>query len=286
MSMGKVAGMFSSEVLAATPSVGNEARPWPAAAIGQSRSDIARAPTHHRGRQESIQLALVDDRPLRRALVVQLLAAGGADFSIATYTTPAELLSAQARGDHIDVVLFNAGTSSLSDTLVQQRLSSLIAATGSTPVAVLCDRQFPPPAREELHQVVEAMSAGLHAYLPTNLEPRVVVEVLRLVCAGGRYLPADTLLGPLRQVVAATSAREVSTNEGADTRIFTPRQLDVLSLLRQGRSNKAIGRALDMQESTVKVHVRQIMRKLNAANRTHAALLAEKLAFASTAPAE
>lgn len=284
MSMGKVAGMFSSEALVSTPTVINEARHWPPASIAQSRGDTAQAPTRSRSRQERLQLALVDDRPLRRALVVQLLAAGGADFSILPFSNTAELLSAQAHGEQIDVVLLNAGTATLSDASVQERLSALIAATDSTPVAVLCDRQFPPTTREELAHVVDAMSAGLHAYLPTNLEPRVVVEVLRLVSAGGRYLPTDALLGSLRQVVAARAVGDEPTASG-ETRNFTPRQLDVLSLLRQGRSNKAIGRALDMQESTVKVHVRQIMRKLNAANRTHAALLAEKLALASTVPA-
>ena len=58
---------------------------------------------------------------------------------------------------------------------------------------------------------------------------------------------------------------------------FTPRQADVLKLLLQGKSNKVIARELDMQECTVKVHVRQIMKKLNAANRTEAVINAAKL---------
>jgi DNA-binding NarL/FixJ family response regulator len=55
---------------------------------------------------------------------------------------------------------------------------------------------------------------------------------------------------------------------------WPPRQLAVLRLLVQGKANKEIARSLSMQESTVKVHVREIMRKLQAANRTEAALLA------------
>lgn len=281
MSMGKIAGIFPSEVLASAPAVVNEARNWPSAAIGQSGGAMAQSSGRISSQRKGIKLALVDDRPLRRALVVQLLSAGGADFSIQPVSSPAELLSAHNRVDRIDVILFNAGTSSLSDPAVQQRLSALMAAAANTPVAVLCDRQFPPSAHDELHHVVEAMCGGLYAYLPTSLEPRVVVEVLRLVCAGGRYLPADALIGQLRQAVAARAVHEEVT-DGGKARHFTPRQLDVLSLLRQGRSNKAIGRALDMQESTVKVHVRQIMRKLNATNRTHAALLAEKLAVSAS----
>jgi DNA-binding NarL/FixJ family response regulator len=58
---------------------------------------------------------------------------------------------------------------------------------------------------------------------------------------------------------------------------LTPRELSVIDLLREGKPNKLIARQLDMQENTVKVHVRNILRKLNAANRTHAALLANRL---------
>jgi DNA-binding NarL/FixJ family response regulator len=63
--------------------------------------------------------------------------------------------------------------------------------------------------------------------------------------------------------------------EGADG--FTPRQLEVLRLLRQGKPNKIIAYELDVEESTVKVHVRHIMRKLKATNRTHAVVLANQL---------
>ena len=58
---------------------------------------------------------------------------------------------------------------------------------------------------------------------------------------------------------------------------LTPRELAVIDLLREGKPNKLIARQLDMQENTVKVHVRNILRKLNAANRTHAALVANRL---------
>jgi DNA-binding NarL/FixJ family response regulator len=58
---------------------------------------------------------------------------------------------------------------------------------------------------------------------------------------------------------------------------LTPRQKEVLQLLRKGKSNKIIAYELNMQESTVKVHVRQIMKKLKAINRTHAVFLASQI---------
>jgi DNA-binding NarL/FixJ family response regulator len=59
---------------------------------------------------------------------------------------------------------------------------------------------------------------------------------------------------------------------------LTPRQLEVLDRLREGKPNKLIARDLNMTEATVKVHVRQIMRKLGAANRTQAVLCAVGIA--------
>jgi DNA-binding CsgD family transcriptional regulator len=65
---------------------------------------------------------------------------------------------------------------------------------------------------------------------------------------------------------------------------LTTRQQQVLELLRRGESNKLIGRQLNLRESTVKVHLRQIMRKLGVANRTQAALSAERLGIPTTKP--
>jgi DNA-binding NarL/FixJ family response regulator len=67
----------------------------------------------------------------------------------------------------------------------------------------------------------------------------------------------------------------------ADARGLTTRQQEVLERLRQGESNKLIGRQLKLRESTVKVHIRQIMRKLGATNRTQAALCATQLSISA-----
>jgi DNA-binding NarL/FixJ family response regulator len=61
---------------------------------------------------------------------------------------------------------------------------------------------------------------------------------------------------------------------------LTPSEQRVLELLKKGQPNKVIARELDIEETTVKVHVRRIMRKLNAANRTQAALVAQQMSGA------
>jgi NarL family two-component system response regulator LiaR len=62
---------------------------------------------------------------------------------------------------------------------------------------------------------------------------------------------------------------------------LTRRQRDVLALISEGKSNKLIGDALTMTESTVKAHVKQIIKRLHVANRTQAALIATRANWAS-----
>jgi DNA-binding NarL/FixJ family response regulator len=102
----------------------------------------------------------------------------------------------------------------------------------------------------------------------------MVMQAIRLVLAGGVFIPP--------QVLAEEGTPLSLQSESGDSPRpracgFTPRQTEVFDLLRQGKSNKLIAYELRMQESTVKVHVRQIMRKLKAINRTHAVFLANSM---------
>src|SRR4029077_8592377 len=112
-------------------------------------------------------------------------------------------------------------------------------------------------------------------YIPTSVEWEVAVAALRLISAGGTFVPA----GALRSTAAKLYDQrpEGERQRRSDGLDLTPRELSVIDLLREGKPNKLIAARLDMQESTVKVHVRSILKKLNAANRTHAAFVANRL---------
>ena len=107
------------------------------------------------------------------------------------------------------------------------------------------------------------------------------MAVLRLVIAGGTYAPAGMVLGMSPDgPAAAADKRERGDREALIAAHFpqlTPRQRTVLALLSQGYMNRDIARSLGMCENTVKAHVKQVMRKLNASNRTRAALMADRL---------
>ena len=92
---------------------------------------------------------------------------------------------------------------------------------------------------------------------------------MRFVLAGGTYVPPDCLLAtdPLGLPASTTLSR---------LHILTSRELSVVRAIQQGKSNKVIAYELNMCESTVKVHMRRIMKKLKAKNRTEVAMVAMK----------
>jgi DNA-binding NarL/FixJ family response regulator len=142
-----------------------------------------------------------------------------------------------------------------------QKLSS---AKKRVPTVILSDQ-------EGVGYVVDALDKGLQGYIPTNLSLDVVVEAIRLVRAGGVFVPASCL----------AAARNGSVRPAAKTalsKMFTGRQEAVIDALRQGKANKTIAYELRLQESTVKVHIRNIMKKLKAKNRTEVAYIVGQIA--------
>ena len=125
---------------------------------------------------------------------------------------------------------------------------------------------------ERLRSVRAALSAGVRGYIPTSLPLSVAIEAMHLVRAGGTFIPASCLTAfGSGEDGAAPAARPTLTT------LFTNRQLAVLDAVRRGKSNKVIAYDLNMAESTVKVHVRNVMRRLKARNRTEVAFLAAKI---------
>lgn len=123
---------------------------------------------------------------------------------------------------------------------------------------------------ESAEVIVRIFQLGVQGYIPTTSSLDVAVQAFRLVCAGGVYMPAACMLTAL----ANGSAKPQGTKK--DDEVFSPRQISVARALRKGTPNKIIAYELNMCESTVKVHVRNIMKKLKAKNRTEVAYLTNK----------
>lgn len=115
--------------------------------------------------------------------------------------------------------------------------------------------------------VVDALHHGAMGFVPKTLGADAMLSAFRLVLSGEKFIPADVLPG------GGTDESGMRPGDEALGKL-TGRERDVLGQLLEGLPNKAIGRALGIQEVTVKLHLRNVYRKLGAANRAHAVKIA------------
>lgn len=144
------------------------------------------------------------------------------------------------------------------------RLDAVLAQVGSGVPVVVCGES------EDPRHVVELLGRGVRGYLPTSLDLEVTIHALGLVLAGGTFAPAASLM-KLWQSTSSVAAK------GSAPESLTSKQMAVIEAIRRGKPNKTIAYELNMCESTVKVHVRNIMKKLKAKNRTHVAFIANHM---------
>jgi DNA-binding NarL/FixJ family response regulator len=132
-------------------------------------------------------------------------------------------------------------------------------------------------ASDERDHVAKALDLGALGFIPKSARREVMLSAFNLIFAGGIYVPPEILARPgLKSVMPARSGKRVSAAELG----LTGRQMDVLVLMMEGKSNKAICRVLDIAEPTVKNHVTAILKALKASNRTEAVIAAGALGVA------
>lgn len=209
---------------------------------------------------------IVDSLPLRRMGLAALLGDWLDRNALAVATTAPEAGALPQTEGPYALIIFSLGGQPLRGEALE--LSRRLAVEEpTTPRVVIADT-------EELQVVLAAFKDGARGYISTRAEPDVAKQALSFILAGGSYFPPSSLMALPASDGMGHGGRP--TSGGAHG--LTARQIDVLLCIHQGLSNKMIARALDMQESTVKVHVRQILRKLGAENRTQAALAASEIA--------
>nr|WP_306673760.1 response regulator transcription factor [Tahibacter caeni] len=108
-------------------------------------------------------------------------------------------------------------------------------------------------------EIRRAMRAGAAAYVLKSMPKDQLLDTIRSVHRGRRLVPPE---------VAARIAEHLADDD------LTPRELDVLALIRDGRRNKQIADALGISETTVNFHIRNLVDKLQASDRTHAVVIA------------
>lgn len=123
--------------------------------------------------------------------------------------------------------------------------------------------------------ILLALEAGVHGYVPKSLGIKDLTVALRTILAGAIYIPSS--LADLSSNQEEPAAPLASSDVAASVAALTPRQREVLALLVQGKSNKEIARTLKLSQGTVKVHLATIFRNFGVRTRSGAAVAGAKL---------
>jgi DNA-binding NarL/FixJ family response regulator len=191
-----------------------------------------------------IHILCVDDHPLLREGIAALIGNQADMEVVAEASTGREALD-QFRQHRPDITLMDLQMPEMSG------IDAMIAIRGEFPDA----RIIVLTTHAGDVQISRALKAGARGYLLKGLLRKELLDTIRAVHAGQRRLSSE---------VAAEIAEHV--NDG----VLTPREVDVLRLVAGGNPNKEIAAQLSLTEETVKSHIRSILSKLDANDRTHA----------------
>jgi DNA-binding NarL/FixJ family response regulator len=207
------------------------------------------------------QVLIVDDHPLYRAALRGAVAAACTDCEFFEADSVAALLDSLEQHPHTDLLLLDL---KLPGAYGFCALAHLRGARPELPVIVVS-------ATDDLHTVRQALAFGAQGFVSKSADAatigRNVSSVLR-----GEYLPSAGL-GASAEPAADAAALDLARGMAQ----LTAQQFRVFGMLCSGRRNKEIAYELKITEATVKAHMTAIMRKLGAANRTQAVLLAGRL---------
>ena len=201
----------------------------------------------------AIQILVVDDHPLMRSGITGEINSQS-DMRVVAEASSAREAVEQFRRHRPDVTLMDirmpdgSGIQALTEIRAEfphARIVLLTTATGDV-------------------NVKRAFQAGAMGYLMKNLLRTELTDTIRQVHGGKRRIPSE---------IAQQMADHMSSED------LTSRELDVLRAVAQGRSNKVVGVALGISEHTVKNHLKNILMKLDATDRTHAVMIAMRRGY-------
>ncbi|MEM8553764.1 MAG: response regulator transcription factor [Pseudomonadota bacterium] len=197
-----------------------------------------------------MRILLADDHDLLLETLASFLVAHGG-FEVETCTTLDEACQKISNDTAYDLVLLDYDMPGMNDL---EGLTKARDMSFGRPVALMSGMATKAVAQK-------AIDAGAIGFLPKTMAAKSMINAVKFMVMGETYIPLDFL----------NAAEEEPEQPLAD--VLSGREMQVLRGLCEGKSNKEIARDLDLQEVTVKLHVKTLCRKLDAKNRTQAAMI-------------
>jgi DNA-binding NarL/FixJ family response regulator len=212
-----------------------------------------------------MKIILADDHSLVRDSLRQYISMLGDAVDIQEASDLGEVMVHASDPTPPDLILLDLQMPGMNGVL---SIAEVRKAFGNPPIVIIS-------AIADSNVIAGALKNGANGYIPKTMNGKSLVTALRLVLDGETYVPPALLNAkearvPAPTVLGSGPARDIP---GGLSRL-SARESAVLRLLISGKSNKEIARELDLQEVTVKVHLRNVYRKINATNRTDAVRIA------------
>jgi DNA-binding NarL/FixJ family response regulator len=217
-----------------------------------------------------VRVLLVDDDDLMRAGLAAMLSSDET-IEVVGEAPNGRVAVEEAIAHRPDVVLMDVRMPTLDGIAATREVLSV-----SPDVKVVILTTF-----EQDDYVFGALSAGASGFLLKRTRPEELIAAIHTVAAG------DSLLSPsVTRTVIQRMARQPLPDGSAQTRLeeLTPRERDVLGLIAKGLTNSEIAAALVVEDSTVKTHVKHVLRKLRLRDRVQAVIFAYESGLAGAEP--
>jgi|EndMetStandDraft_4_1072995.scaffolds.fasta_scaffold46298_2 DNA-binding NarL/FixJ family response regulator len=199
---------------------------------------------------------IIDSRTLDRECLSRCLLNYNPSLHIVTSGSVEEWYSF-GRPIEPSVIIMILGSRSTDEAEMCKKIADLTEAFKDIPIVLIAEN-------DSLNMVLKAVECGAKGYIPSSVSIGVAAEAIALARAGGVFIPASSILAVKDLINSVGSGGRFSD-------LFTAREIQVAEALRRGKANKIIAYEMELCESTVKVHIRNIMKKLHASNRTEVA---------------
>lgn len=210
---------------------------------------------------KAISVLLVDDHTLFRSGIKSLLQRHS-DFTVVGEASDGVEGIKRAKQLRPDVVLLDLNMPGMSGL---ETLQLLLQDCPDTAVILLT-------VSEEAEDLTAALQAGARGYLIKNIDADYLVRAIKRAAAGESVLAEAMTTKLVAHLQGGPQHKQAVPPSDLDK--LTPREKEILACLARGESNKVIARTLDVAESTVKIHVQNILKKLNLSSRVQAAVFA------------